>query len=91
MGNSNSNKKQVKLTNSQVKFLSERTELTESAIRKIFNKFVVKNTSTSGKLNENDFVQLYCSFRNEPEDKVKPIAKLAFEAFDKDKNGILKS
>lgn len=76
-----------RLSDSDMQYLCQQTELNEEAIKTIFNEFCKNNPS--GFLNKSEFVQLYCTLRGEPESNLKRISEFAFTAFDSDKNGFI--
>ena len=75
----------VGLSDENLQFLVNKTRCSKEEIEKIFHEFEKK--CPSGKLNKQDFVSLYCSFRSESASDLKEISENVFNAFDSDNNG----
>lgn len=71
-----------------LKKICDSTSLKEKYLESVQDIFL-KSTST-GKLNKNEFILLYSILRPENEEKIRHIAEYVFNAFDSNKNGFIK-
>ena len=77
--------KNKELTENDFNYLTKQTKFSREEIKAIFEQFHANNSD--GKLNQNEFIELYCKLRPEPEEVLNKISEFVFRAFDNDKNG----
>jgi Ca2+-binding EF-hand superfamily protein len=77
----------TKLTSKDIKMLQTKTGLSEAEITGIHSQFMANNPD--GKLDRNEFKNLYLQFRSEPYQDLNAITELAFQEFDKDRSGTI--
>lgn len=80
-------KNSTKLDESAYMYLCNETKQSRFVIEEIIEKFFEENKKDY--LDKKDFIKLYCQLRAEPEKKLSKIADYVFNAFDKNKDGIL--
>ena len=77
--------KNKELTENDFNYLTKQTKFSREEIKAIFEQFHANNSED--KLNQKEFIQLYCKLRSEPEEVLNKISEFVFRAFDNDKNG----
>lgn len=75
------------LTKSEIRRLCKKSGLKESTVIRISQKFY--ENCPFGSLSKAEFISLYSSLRYEPDEQIKQISGLIFNAFDVDYNGLI--
>ena len=75
----------TKLSSKDLKFLHTHTGMSEDEIKSTFARFIANNPD--GKLDRNEFRNLYDQLKAQPYQDISEITELVFKEFDTDKNG----
>jgi neuronal calcium sensor 1 len=87
MGAKSSKKNIEKLTKADLNFLETQTGMNKKDVEAMMHKFSSKNSN--GKLNKDEFIELYSSLRSEPKEQLDEIADSMFNGFDTNKDGFI--
>ena len=77
----------MKLTKKDFKFLMNQTGYTKFQISALFNQYITEHPN--GTLEKKDYIKLYNTLKNQPNEIVESIAVQAFKAFDPTNKGTI--